>query len=100
MAELGAVAQKVRSKNAGPFWLTVDIFAGDAKRYEKIVKGLDLSQVAERFGVREAALKRFDIPDLNVVKISLPRPTVQGRGDDRDMHGAQWAPLLAEMDIG
>jgi len=29
MAKLGAVVEKVRSKNAGPFWLTIDIFCDD-----------------------------------------------------------------------
>ena len=44
-------------------------------------------------------LKRFDIPELNVVKISMPRPNVQGSREDRDMHASQWAWILAELEI-
>ncbi len=99
MPELGAVAQKVRSKNAGPFWLTLDIFCGDAAAYARVINGLDTARVAALFNVPLQNLRRFDIADLHVVKISLPRPAVQGVAADRDMHGAGWAPLLAEMQI-
>jgi len=44
-------------------------------------------------------LKRFDIPSLNVVKFSLPRPAVQGTVADRDMHGASFAALLSELTV-
>ena len=32
MATLGDLAKLVRSKNAGPFWLTIDIMFDDARR--------------------------------------------------------------------
>ena len=99
MAEIGQIAEKVRSKNAGPFWLTVDIFCGGAEAFDRIVAGLDEGRVAAAFGVPRQVLKRFDIPDLHVVKISLPRPAVQGTRADRDMHGAAWAVLIEEMEI-
>lgn len=99
MTEIGQIAEKVRSKNAGPFWLTVDIFCGGPEAYARIVAGLDDARVAAAFGVPRQVLKRFDIPDLHVVKISLPRPAVQGTRADRDMHGAGWAVLIEEMEI-
>lgn len=99
MAKLGSVVQKVRSKNAGPFWLTIDIFCGDRRAFDLVV-ALQTDQVAALFKVPVDQLKRFDIPSLNVVKFSLPRPVVQGLATDRDMHGAGWAVLLEEMDIG
>ncbi|MCY1466026.1 hypothetical protein D9M71_842470 [compost metagenome] len=37
----------------------------------------------------------FQIAPLKVIKISLPRPVVQGSVADRDMHGAQWGYVLA-----
>ncbi|MCV2863263.1 DUF4387 domain-containing protein [Defluviimonas sp. WL0075] len=100
MAELGQIAQKVRSKNAGPFWLTVDIFCGDPVTFARVSGALDSARVAALYRVAEAEMRRFDIADLNVVKFSFPRPTVQGTAADRDMHGAGWAVLLEEMEIG
>jgi len=99
MPEVGALAEKVRSKNAGPFWVTVDIFCGSESAFRRIAGGLETARVARAFGAPEQLLKRFDIADLNVVKFSLPRPTVQGRVTDRDMHGAAWAAVVAEMEI-
>jgi hypothetical protein len=99
MPEIGRLAKKVRSKNAGPFWLTIDIFCGDREAYTQIVNGLSTDRVASALQTDVASIKRFDIPDLNVIKISLPRPIVQGHARDRDMHGAAWAAVIAELEI-
>lgn len=99
MPELGSIVSKVRSKNAGPFWLTVDVFCDDAATYARVRDGLQNATVAQLFGVDQQLLKRFDIPSLNVVKFSVPRPVVQGTRADRDMHGAGWACLLEELQI-
>ena len=100
MAKLDEIADKVRSKNAGPYWLTIDVFCGDEASYERVVRGLSTLHVAKLFQVETQLIKRFELPDLNVVKFSLPRPYTQGAADDRDMHGASWAALLAETEIG
>ncbi|MCV2872579.1 DUF4387 domain-containing protein [Defluviimonas sp. WL0050] len=99
MAELGQIAQKVRSKNAGPFWLTIDVFCRNRADFQRIASGVDTDRVAALFRTDPDQIKRFDIADLNVVKFSLPRPAIQGTRADRDMHGAAWAVLLEEMEI-
>ena len=100
MPEIGKIAEKVRSKNAGPFWVTIDIFCGSPEIYRQVRDGLSTAEAARVLGVPTQELKRFDIPDLNVVKLSAPRPAIQGTAHDRDMHGAGWAPLIAELTIG
>lgn len=100
MANLRSVVAKVRSKNAGPFWLTIDVFCGSENAYETVVQGLATEQVAEAFGIDAKDIKRFEIPSLNVVKFSLPRPAIQGSVSDRDMHGASWSALVGEIEIG
>jgi len=99
MPELGALAQEVRSKNAGPFWITVDIFCGTPDAFARISNGLESATVARMLDTPLQTMKRFDIADLNVVKISVPRPAVQGTVDDRDMHGAAVGALLSKMYI-
>ena len=99
MSTVGEVAEKVRSKNAGPFWLTVDIFCGNPEAYRRLVSGLGTADVAAAFRAEPQLLKRFDIPELNVIKLSLPRPVIQGAAADRDMHGAGWAAIVAEMEL-
>lgn len=99
MPDIREVAEKVRSKNAGPFWITIDIFCGSPEAFDRISKGLDTGDVATRLDVPSQTLKRFDIPDLNVIKLSIPRPQIQGDRTDRDMHGAALANVIAELPL-
>lgn len=99
MTALAAIAEKIRSKNAGPFWLTIDIFCGTASRFEHIVKSMPTELVAELLAVEAEEVKRFELADLCVLKFSMPRPKPQGSRHDRDMHGAQWACLLQELEV-
>lgn len=86
---------RVRSKNAGPFWLTIDLFCEDYAA----VAAIPTASFARRLGQPEQVIQRFDLPDLGVVKLSLPRPTVQGAFEDRDMHGAGWGAALGQMEV-
>ncbi|MEP3198898.1 MAG: DUF4387 family protein [Lentilitoribacter sp.] len=99
MARLRDKAEKVRSKNAGPFWLTIDIFCGEKTVFQDVCEKLPNIDIANVLDVDETELKRFEISSLNVVKISLPRPQIQGSIRDRDMHGASWAAIIGEMEI-
>ena len=99
MTALASIAEKVRSKNAGPFWLTIDIFCGTASRYDHVVRNVPTDVVAKLLAVETQNVKRFEVADLHVLKFSMPRPTIQGSRHDRDMHGAQWACLLQELEI-
>ncbi|MDA7792299.1 DUF4387 domain-containing protein [bacterium] len=99
MARLGEVVEKIRSKNAGPFWVTVDIFCGSAAVFEMVQARLDTASVCHLVDADPLTAKRFDIDELAVVKFSFIRTAVQGSRFDRDMHGAQLAVLFAEMDV-
>jgi hypothetical protein len=88
----------IRSKNAGPFWLTIDVFCDDAATFQRLCDEPRLGSDAIGRLLRSdpSTVKTFKIDALNVIKISLPRPVVQGAIEDRDMHGAQWANLLRD----
>ena len=96
---LGQMVRKIRSKNAGPFWLTLDIFCLNVENFNYIHRQLKTNKVATLFQIHESKLKRFDIPDLNVIKFSFPRPRIQGKANDTDMHGASYAALLEELEM-
>ncbi|WP_395003954.1 DUF4387 family protein [Cypionkella sp.] len=97
--KLGEQVLKVRSKNAGPFWVTIDVFCGTSAAFDKVNATLKTQAVAALYGCPLHLVKRFDIADLSVIKFSIPRPVVQGSARDRDMHGAQWGILLEEADL-
>ena len=100
MAHLGDLVRSIRSKNAGPFTVTVDVFCGSAAACARIGALLTRRRVAELYQVEEDSVRRFELPDLGVLKLSFPRPIRQGSRLDRDMHAAQYAVLLEELEIG
>ena len=96
--KLGDVCRYVRSKNAGPFWVTVDLFFDSAENYAKYHDdpAISADAIAAVYGVDAALVRRFPVESLNMVKISYPRATPQGGVHERDMHsGQQFVPLLA-----
>lgn len=97
MTTLSDVSKKIRSKNAGPFWLTIDIFCDSQEDFALACKIADNDRVAKAMGTTPSELKRFEIASLNVLKFSLPRPQIQGTRYDRDMHGASFANLLSGL---
>ena len=100
MARLGDEVQAVRSKNAGPFMVTVDVFCGTDAAFQRVNAALPAAAVGLLYGVSPEQVDRYELPDIRVVKFSFPRPAPQGSRGDRDMHGAQWAVLLAEAELG
>jgi hypothetical protein len=97
MTALGDVAASIRSKNAGPFWVTVDIFLGDDVAYDRVARSCltDPAVIADLYRIDPQSVLIFCLPALRAVKVSFPRPTIQGSLDDRDMHaGQQYVPLL------
>lgn len=97
MGKLGETAEYVRSKNAGPFWVTVDIFCGSEAAYQQVAgsPNLNAERLAELLGAQAESMKIFRLPALRVVKVSYPRREPQGSPGERDMHsGQQYIPLL------
>ena len=86
---LGDLALEVRSKNAGPFWMTLEAFMPDEQAYRIAAALITPELISELYHVPPASLRIFRIPDLHVVKVSFPCPVVQGSLHDRDMHAGQ-----------
>ena len=94
-ATLGDIALEVRSKNAGPFWITLEAFMPDEQTYRIADALITPELISELYQVTPASLQIFRLPELRVVKVSFPRPVVQGSLHDRDMHAGQHHVPLA-----
>jgi hypothetical protein len=92
---LGDLALEVRSKNAGPFWMTLEAFMPDQQTYRIADALITPELISELYHVAPTSLQIFRIPELHVVKVSFPRPIVQGSLLDRDMHAGQHHVPLA-----
>ena len=99
MARLGELVRGIRSKNAGPFMITVDVFCATEGSFDRVSAALSGASVARVFRIDPASIKTFAIPGALALKFSFPRPAIQGSRLDRDMHGAQLALLLEEADL-
>ncbi len=95
------LALEVRSKNAGPFWVTMELFMCDAHGYDAVADEsfIDERTIAELYRVDAATVRIFRIPSLHVVKISFPRPVSQASLRDRDVHAGQHHVPLALMRV-
>jgi Domain of unknown function (DUF4387) len=98
---LGELASEVRSKNAGPFWVTLDVFFASEPDYLLAVNSgaLSAQAVADRYLVDPATVKYFELPAIRAVKISFPRPVTAGSFEDRDLHAGQQHVPLAGLRI-
>ncbi|MBT4088542.1 MAG: DUF4387 domain-containing protein [Deltaproteobacteria bacterium] len=92
------VAQVIRSKNAGPFELTMDIVfknraAFDLFRQKKVLTEEKISSLF-CIGLHDiSGIIYFEA--ANAVKITIKRPLPSGAPGDSDIYGAQQhAPLL------
>jgi hypothetical protein len=96
---LGDLAAEVRSKNAGPFWMTLEAFMPDEASFRIADALITEETVARLYHVSRDDLQIFRIPQLHVVKVSFPRPIVQGSLHDRDMHAGQHHVPLASLPV-
>jgi len=96
---LDDLALEVRCKNAGPFWMTLDVFLPDATAYRIADRMITADVIADLYHVAPEALQIFRIPQLNAIKVSFPRPLIQGSLHDRDMHAGQHHVPLASLPV-
>lgn len=102
MATVKQVCRHVRSKNAGPYWVTFDLFFDGPENFRKYSESpvLGPALLQRLFGADPRLVKRFPVPKLDMVKISYARTSAQGGVVERDMHcGQQFVRLLdVELD--
>lgn len=101
MPKLDTVCRHIRSKNAGPFWITVDLFFRDQASFQRYSTARELQPdaLAALLGVRPDQVGCYPVPNLSVLKISYPRRDPQGGVIERDLHGGQQYVRLVDLEI-
>jgi hypothetical protein len=89
----------IRSKDAGPFMLTIDLFFVDAETREGFMSAgvFSADRIGALYGVDPAQVQVFELADIDALKISFPRPIASGEFGDTDITGGQQYALLVEM---
>ena len=95
--KLADIAQVIRSKNAGPRRLTLDIMFASDTDYRRVAQSAALSsaRIGALYALPPGAVTVIPYPAGRAIKIVLARPVMAGDPGDRDVYGAQQhAPLL------
>jgi hypothetical protein len=102
MLKIKDVCRDIRSKNAGPFWVTIDFFFDGPQSYAQFHDSevFSAAAIAAIYGVDPKNVRRFEVPELSVVKITYARPSPQGGVIERDMHSGQQYARLLQLDLG
>jgi hypothetical protein len=98
---LDAMATQIRSKNAGPFWMTLDVFFTTDDEYRWVLESGVISPpaVGDLYPVDPERVRIFELASLHVIKVSFPRNAVAGSFDDRDLHAGQQHVLLGGLTV-
>lgn len=92
------VATVIRSKNAGPFELTLDVLLKDDETFQKMraANVIDEKVIAELYKIPvEDVLGIVYFPNARAIKATIVRPLASGAMGERDVYGAQQhAPLV------
>jgi len=95
-------ADIIRSKNAGPFVVTIDLFLGDEERY-LLAKGsalLTIRGVAAAYSVEESHVKGvYWNDDIRAAKVSLMRWSSSSDPFCSDLFGSHLHTPLAVSDL-
>jgi hypothetical protein len=95
------LAKVLRSKNAGPFELTLDIIFDDQESYETVKRSnvINRDLVCRLYRVRpEEVYHVVSFDAARAIKITIRRPVDSGGIGDTDVYGAQQhAPLIDVM---
>ncbi|HVF64232.1 MAG TPA: DUF4387 domain-containing protein [Casimicrobiaceae bacterium] len=104
MTTIGDLADVVRSKNAGPFQITIDLMFNDRAAYERVRNSgrIAASVIAPLYQVDHALVRIMPFDRVRAIKITIPRTSGKhgsGSAFDRDVYGAQHHGPLAGIEI-
>ena len=88
----------IRSKDAGPFMLTTDLFCHDAEAYARAVDAglLDVAFWADAYDQDPSVVEVHPVEAISAIKVSFPRPVVSGDLADTDITGGQQYARVVE----
>ena len=93
MEKLSDLAYIIRSKNAGPFYITLDILFRGRENYERVKKSgvICKKKISELYKLNEDNIHIYFFENAPGIKITYPRDANASAGDfyDTDCYGAQ-----------
>ena len=101
MDRLVDMAKVLRSKNSGPFEITLDILFDNPESYHRVVRSgvISLERICGLYNLKPQDISNIVYFEKGLgIKITYNRPVSSGTIGDRDVYGAQQhAPLMDIM---
>ncbi len=91
----------IRSKNAGPFTLTLDMFFSCADDFKRVIysSAFTKEKIASLYNVPVDTVEIHPFVEILAIKVSVPRNVSSGAAGDRDVYGSQQHFPLANIEI-
>lgn len=93
------IAKILRSKNAGPLFITFDMIFQNREDMQKVYRSLTKKQIGEAYGVDPETVDIIPFEIVDSVKVTFPRKIVSGCIAENDVYGCQQHMPLANLEI-
>jgi hypothetical protein len=101
MAKLESIAKVIRSKNAGPFFVTLDMLFDNEETFERVRRSDEITpaKMAALYGQPIENVQVHAHREARAIKVTFVRATSAGSIFDTDLYGAQQHVLLFPIEI-
>lgn len=90
-----------RSKNAGPFQVTIDLMFETRESYQKVLSSPNFTEekIGELYHVTKEKIQIKPFERILTIKVVLPRTSPSGSLTDTDVYGSQQHFPLGNLEI-
>ena len=89
----------LRSKNAGPLFITFDLIFYNDEDMKYVYKNLKKEDIAKAYDVDPEKIEIIPYEVVNSIKITFPRKNISGSILDNDIYGCQQHMPLANIEV-
>lgn len=89
----------LRSKNAGPLFITFDLIFNTREDMEYVATRLKKEDIAKAYNTDISKIDIISYAVVNSIKITFPRKHISGSLEDCDIYGCQQHMPLASIEI-
>ena len=99
MKKLIEYTKILRSKNAGPLFITFDLIFNTTEDMKYVAERLTKEQISKAYDVAVEKIDIISYEVVNSIKITFPRKNISGSLADDDIYGCQQHVPLANIEL-
>ena len=99
MKKLIEYTKILRSKNAGPLFITFDLIFNTSEDMQYVAERLTKEQISKAYDVAAEKIDIIAYDVVNSIKITFPRKNISGSLADDDIYGCQQHIPLSNIEL-